>query len=92
MTKSTTSPQRTDRIVARITTTLAGLLVLALLVWGGRIGWAMRHYETTDDAQVEEYINPINSKVSGYIRQIHYQENEAVKAGDTLVVARQPRF
>jgi membrane fusion protein (multidrug efflux system) len=54
MTQPTTSPQRTDRIVARITTTLAGLLVLALLIWGGRIGWTMLHYETTDDAQVEQ--------------------------------------
>ncbi|SNC65424.1 membrane fusion protein, multidrug efflux system [Hymenobacter gelipurpurascens] len=90
MIQPTTSPQhpaqRTDRLVARITSTLAGLLVLVLLIWAGRIGWSMLHYESTDDAQVEEYINPINSKVSGYIRQIHYQENQAVKAGDTLVV------
>ncbi|MGI4741334.1 MAG: HlyD family secretion protein [Janthinobacterium lividum] len=81
-----TSAQRTDRVVARITTWLAALLALALLGWAGTIGWAMLHYETTDDAQVEQYINPISSKVGGYIRRIRYQENQAVRAGDTLVV------
>ena len=85
-TKTENSSKRADRIIARITTWLAGLLFVALLVWAGVIGWRLFQYEETNDAQVEEYINPINSKVTGYIRKIKYKENQAVKAGDTLVV------
>lgn len=86
MNTPTTPAQRTDRLVARLTTWMAALLALALLIWGGTVAWHMLHYETTDDAQVEEYINPVNSKVGGYIRRIRYAENQAVQAGDTLVV------
>jgi membrane fusion protein (multidrug efflux system) len=43
-------------------------------------------YEETNDAQVQEYINPITSRVSGYIRAIRYEENQDVKKGDTLLI------
>ena len=43
-------------------------------------------YEETNDAQVEEYINPITCRVTGYIREIHYEENQDVKKGDTLLI------
>ena len=77
---------RADRVITRVTSWIAGLLLLALVVWGGAAGWRLWHYEETNDAQVEEYINPINSKVGGFIRRINYEENQPVKAGDTLVV------
>jgi membrane fusion protein (multidrug efflux system) len=86
MAKLTASTHRADVIITRLTTWIAGLLLLALLVWGGIAGWRILRYEETDDAQVEEYINPINSKVGGFIRRIKYEENQPVKAGDTLVV------
>lgn len=40
----------------------------------------------TESAQVEEYINPINTRVSAYIKDIKFIEHQQVKAGDTLVV------
>jgi len=40
----------------------------------------------TESAQVEEYINPINTRVSAYIKEIKFMEHQQVKAGDTLVV------
>lgn len=43
-------------------------------------------YEKTDDAQIEQYISPINVKVPGYIREIRFTENQKVKKGDTLMV------
>ena len=39
----------------------------------------------TDDAQVEAYINPINSRVSGYIDEVRFNDHQQVKKGDTLV-------
>jgi membrane fusion protein (multidrug efflux system) len=86
MTKPTETNKRADRVITRTTSWIAGLLLVALAVWGGLAGWRIWHYEETNDAQVEEYINPINSKVGGFIRQIKYEENQAVRAGDTLVV------
>lgn len=43
-------------------------------------------YECTDDAQIEQYMSPVNVKVSGYIREIRFSEHQHVRKGDTLVV------
>lgn len=86
MSKPQDTGVRADRVITRLTTWIAGLLLLALAVWGAVASWRLWHYEETDDAQVEEYINPINSKVGGFIRRIKYEENQPVRAGDTLVV------
>lgn len=40
----------------------------------------------TNAAQVEAYINPINTRVSAYIKEIRFSEHQFVKKGDTLVV------
>ena len=40
----------------------------------------------TNDAQVEAYINPINTRVSAYIKEIKFQEHQQVKKGDTLII------
>lgn len=43
-------------------------------------------HERTDDAQVEQYISPVNVKVAGYIREIRFTEHQHVSRGDTLLV------
>jgi len=40
----------------------------------------------TNDAQIEAYINPINTRVSAYIKEIKFEENQKVKKGDTLII------
>lgn len=42
--------------------------------------------ETTNNAQVEQYVSPINVKVSGYIRNIKFSEHQFVHKGDTLLI------
>ena len=42
--------------------------------------------ERTDDAQVEQYISPVNVKVAGYIKEIRFTEHQFVHKGDTLLV------
>ncbi len=42
--------------------------------------------EWTNDAQVEQYISPINAKVPGYIKEIRFKEHQFVHQGDTLVL------
>ncbi|MEO5674401.1 MAG: HlyD family secretion protein [Chitinophagales bacterium] len=43
------------------------------------------HHVTTDDAQVDGDINPVNARISGYINKIFFKENQQVRQGDTLV-------
>ena len=77
---------KTDQLITRITAWIAGIVLVALLIWGGISLYNLYLYEETNDAQVQEYINPITSRVSGYIRHIRYEENQEVKKGDTLII------
>ena len=42
--------------------------------------------ESTDNAQVQQQIVPVNSRVQGYIKEIRFKEYQEVKKGDTLVI------
>lgn len=48
--------------------------------------------EYTDNATVCQHITPVNTRVAGFIREIRFEENQAVKAGDTLVVIEDAEF
>ncbi len=45
-----------------------------------------------NDAQVKAYISPINSRVPGYINEIHFKEHQYIKKGDTLLVLDKTEF
>ncbi len=42
--------------------------------------------ERTDDAQVEQYISPVNVNVAGYIKEIRFTEHQFVHKGDTILI------
>ncbi len=67
---------------ARLLALGAGLVLLgaAVLVWRYYAQW-----ESTDDAQIDAYINPISARVAGYAIRVHADDNQYVKAGDVLV-------
>ncbi len=48
--------------------------------------------EFTDNAHVEQHITPVNSRVSGYIKEIRFEEYSQVKKGDTLVIIEDAEF
>ncbi|MEC5144642.1 HlyD family secretion protein [Chitinophaga sp. 212800010-3] len=85
-TNTNTSTNKTDRIISRVTTIIASVVVVGLAIWGIRTMLYQWQFEDTNDAQVDEYINPVVAKVTGYIQEIRYEENQAVKKGDTLVI------
>lgn len=73
-----------------------GFVLIAILIIGGAAGvyfylHSLRH-ETTENAQVEADISPVTSRVSGYIDKIYVQDNQLVKAGDTLLVLDNRNF
>lgn len=74
----------------RIRQIVVSLIGVAIIVWGiVKIGCMFMDYksnEKSDDAQVEQYISPVNLRASGYIKKIYFKEHQSVKKGDTLLV------
>ncbi|ALR29935.1 hemolysin D [Chryseobacterium sp. IHB B 17019] len=66
--------------------------IVVFLIIGFGLYWLVREYfhvgdkTYTEAAQVEEFINPINTRVSSYIKEIKFIEHQKVKKGDTLVI------
>ena len=63
-----------------------GVILLGLLIFGVRKWWFGRNHVSTDNAQVDGHIVPVLPKVGGYVVEVGAEENQSVKAGDTLVV------
>lgn len=82
--------QQESRRKMRLRVTIINVLVF-VIVAGGFI-WLVRNYfhigkdDFTNSAQVEAFINPINTRVSAYIKEIRFIEHAEVKKGDTLLI------
>src|SRR5256714_5219676 len=63
-----------------------GLVLLALVALGARRWIYGLSHVSTDNAQVDGHIVPILPKVGGFVTDVRIDENQNVKAGDTLVV------
>jgi membrane fusion protein (multidrug efflux system) len=64
------------------------VLVIAVVVLAGGAFAAWKYFsgvESTDDAQVDGHINPVNAKIGGIVKTVHVKENQEVSAGDVLV-------
>jgi membrane fusion protein (multidrug efflux system) len=72
------------------TTKIINMLILVGVVIG--LFFVVRSYfnigndRYTNASQVESFINPINTRVSAYIKEIRFVEHQYVKKGDTLLV------
>ena len=65
---------------------IVGLLIVAGATWGIRRYIFSRHHVTTDNAQVDGHITVISPRISGFVDRVLVDDNQRVKAGDTLVV------
>ena len=65
-------------------------LGVAIIVWGVIevvcLFLSYSRTETSNDAQIEQYVSPINLRASGYIDKIYFTEHQEVRKGDTLLV------
>ena len=63
--------------------------IAVALVAVGAVSWWLhaRHFETTDDAQIDGHINVVSSRISGTVLYVNPQveNNQYVKAGTLLV-------
>jgi len=80
------SSNSVDKFITRITSLIAALIVIVVLTWGGWSFWKNRRCEETNDAQVQEYINPLISRAGGFITRVNFEENQYLHKGDTLLV------
>src|SRR5579864_3541620 len=55
------------------------ILVIAVLLYRHYAAW-----ESTDDAQIDGYVYPVSSRVSGYITRVTVDDNQYVEAGTVL--------
>lgn len=81
--------KRTRNIILNV---ISILLALGGIVWG--ITFFMRYYryEITNDATVEQYITPIHSRITGYVKEVRFTEHQWVNADDTLLVIDNHEF
>jgi len=68
------------------------ILAVGVVVWSVNYFWRYHENEITNDAVVDQYISPVNIRVGGYIKEVHFTEHQHVKAGDTLVVLDDREF
>ncbi len=72
--------------------------VVVVLFLLGAAAWCFSHFvhgsgvEFTDDAQVCRHITPINTRVSGFVKEIRFSDFQHVKKGDTLVVIEDAEY
>ncbi|MFN2549915.1 MAG: HlyD family secretion protein [Myxococcales bacterium] len=60
--------------------------VVAIAVIAGFLWWLdARHFEDTDDAQIDGNITAVSSRVPGTVVAVHVEDNQQVKAGDLLI-------
>lgn len=71
----------------QIVASVLGVAVLGVGIWQSvSLFLDYKHTEVSNDAQVEQYISPINMRASGYIKKICFTEHQEVHKGDTLLI------
>jgi membrane fusion protein (multidrug efflux system) len=65
---------------------IMGTIILIGVVYGIIKYRYSLHHEVTDDAQIEGDISPVLARVTGYVKEIRFEDNQQVRKGDTLVL------
>jgi membrane fusion protein (multidrug efflux system) len=78
--------QKKEKKRNTILTILSFVFLLAGGFWIVSLFFDFSNYETTNNAQVESYINNIAARATGHIKEIRFEANQFVHQGDTLVI------
>lgn len=84
--------ERNRRIKIYSINILSVLIILAAIGWGLLSYLQLNNSVYTEDAQIDGHINPLSTKVTGYIKEIRFQEHQTVHKGDTLVVLENDEY
>ncbi|OAB29193.1 membrane fusion protein, multidrug efflux system [Flavobacterium fryxellicola] len=77
---------RAHKSFSKLITVIATVLVVMGIVLGIWFYFFNRNHEETNDAQVDQYVTPILTRITGYVQEVRYNENQFVYQGDTLIV------
>lgn len=75
-----------------IINTISIILAISGISWTIHYFWRYSEYEITNDAVIDQYISPVNIRLSGYIREVRFMEHQQVHAGDTLLLLDDREF
>ncbi len=62
------------------------LVVIVAVLAVGWFWWDSRHWENTDDAEIDGHIYPISARVGGQVIKVTVDDGQFVHQGDVLVV------
>ncbi len=68
---------------ARLIAIVAAIVILLGVGW---FWWDSRHWESTDDAQIDGHIYPVSARVGGQVIKVNVDDGQLVQKGDVLVV------
>ena len=69
-----------------ILTILSFVFIIGGGLWILSLFFDFHRYETTNNAQVESYINSVTARATGHVASIRFDSHQFVRKGDTLVV------
>lgn len=87
-----TAKEKNRRLKIYIVNIVSVILILGIIGWGMLEFFKFNRSTYTEDAQIDGHINPVNSKITGYIKEIKFQEHQQVHQGDTLVVLENEEY
>ncbi len=64
---------------------IAFVVAVVVLLLVGWFWWDSRHWESTDDAEIDGHIYPISARVGGQVVKVNYDDGQVVRKGDVLV-------
>ncbi|MBI1225689.1 MAG: HlyD family efflux transporter periplasmic adaptor subunit [Bacteroidetes bacterium] len=65
---------------------IIGVLLLVAVYFGWQWYYNSKHFETTDNAQIETHFSPVLARVAGYVQTVTVSDYATVKAGDTIAL------
>lgn len=75
-----------------ILTILSFVLIIGGGIWILSLFFDFHKYETTNNAQVESYINSITARATGHVAEIRFDSHQFVHKGDTLVILQDEEY
>ena len=78
--------QKKEKKRNTVLTVLSFIFLIAGGLWILSLFFDFKNYETTNNAQVEAYINSVAARATGHIKEIRFEANQYVHKGDTLVI------
>ena len=84
--KNTETVANSEKKRNTILTVLSFIFIGIGGIWILSLFFDFHRYETTNNAQVESYINSVTARATGHIVSIRFEANQFVHKGDTLVI------